>query len=655
MQLFSKDHTCAIVAEKNLSEAVLLAAQDLQRDLRRISGQPGGFAMVSSGQGIRIQTLVDGREEAYRIEITENDISITGSDVLGTVFGIYAFSTHFLKVVPVHRLVDLFPESRETMTLGSAVFLSKPRTVKFRGWFLNDEDLLCDFKRSGGHRHIDYPFYQNVMDVSVLDMILETALRLEINLVIPASFLNIDNPDEEALVAAVAGRGLYVSQHHVETVGVSGFCAEWYLQKHGITGEAYSFVSNRSRTEEIWRYYVSKWAAYGDRVIWQLGLRGAQDCTFWADDPTAPETMEGRGAVISDAIATQHRIIAETLGHSSFYSTSTLWMEGAELYGRGYITLPERTIVVFSDIGASQMFGDDFYQIQRRPGQHYGIYYHIGYWGNGAHLSEGTDLRKMAAMYRLAWGSRSLTYAIVNVSNVRPVHFSVWYNAQIMLDPAGFDEDRLIGHQLSALYGQDAGAVRPLLDEYYNAIGDYGAVNLKRYCDKHDFFWHEPEEAPYPIYSVTDGQLHVLGERYLNYGDTTYPANHSETAQMLKSSLARWETLYAKLEETEISPRARLYFDQFLKFPTFYMRNLTRWVLAVMDMVTAKKNPAMESACRRAEEAMEAILVQRKILEQGPWENWHRGDRKIDIPRLLNKTRLYCRTICQLRDQLSEL
>ena len=85
------------------------------------------------------------------------------------------------------------------------------------------------------------------------------------------------------------------------------------------------------------------------------------------------------------------------------------------------------------------------------------------------------------------------------------------------------------------------------------------------------------------------------------------------------------------------------------------MRNLTRWVLEVMDMVTAKKNPAMESACRRAEEAMEAILVQRKILEQGPWENWHRGDRKIDIPRLLNKTRLYCRTICQLRNQLSEL
>ena len=655
MQLFSKDHTCAIVAEKPLSEAVLLAVQDLQRDLRRISGQPGGFAMVSAGRGIRIQTLADGRQEAYRIEISENDSSITGSDVLGTVFGIYAFSTHFLKVVPVHRLVDLFPEGREEMTLAPAALTSASRAVKFRGWFLNDEDLLCDFKLSGGHRHIDYPFYENVMDVSVLDMILETALRLEINLVIPASFLNIDNPDEETLVAAVVRRGLYVSQHHVETVGVSGFCAEWYLQTRGLAGEKYSFVSNRSRTEEIWRYYVTKWAAYGDRVIWQLGLRGAQDCTFWADDPTAPETMEGRGAVISDAIATQHRIIAETLGHNDFHSTSTLWMEGAELYGRGYITMPENTIVVFSDIGASQMFGDDFYRIQRDPKQNYGIYYHIGYWGNGAHLAEGIDLRKMAAMYRLARDNRSLTYSIVNVTNVRPVHFSVWYNAQIMLDPVRFDEDKLIENQLSALYGEDANKVRPLLDAYYDAIGDYGTANLKLYCDKHDFFWHEPEEAPYPVYSVTDGHLHVLGERYLQYGDTTYPADHTETVKMLQSSLARWETLYVKLKETEVSPQARLYFDQFFKFPTFYMRNLTRWLLALIDMVTAKKNPAMESACRRAEGALEAILEQRKILEQGFWEHWHRGERKIDITRLLHKTKLYCDTICQLRDQLYEL
>ena len=97
MKLFTKGHTCPIVTDSALPQAVLLAARDLQRDLRRLSGQPQGFAIVSSGQGIRIQAAADGREEAYRIEITEDSITITGSDVLGTVFGIYAFSTHFFE------------------------------------------------------------------------------------------------------------------------------------------------------------------------------------------------------------------------------------------------------------------------------------------------------------------------------------------------------------------------------------------------------------------------------------------------------------------------------------------------------------------------------------------------------------------------------
>ena len=48
-------------------------------------------------------------------------------------------------------------------------------------------------------------------------------------------------------------------------------------------------------------------------------------------------------------------------------------------------------------------------------------------------------------------------------------------------------------------------------------------------------------------------------------------------------------------------------------------------------------------------------MAQKRILEQGSWENWHCGDRKIDISRLLRKTRLYCDTICMLRQQLYEL
>ena len=50
-------------------------------------------------------------------------------------------------------------------------------------------------------------------------MVLETAVRLGINLIIPASFVDIHNPPEENLIRMAVERGLYVSQHHVEPLG----------------------------------------------------------------------------------------------------------------------------------------------------------------------------------------------------------------------------------------------------------------------------------------------------------------------------------------------------------------------------------------------------------------------------------------------------
>ena len=52
------------------------------------------------------------------------------------------------------------------------------------------------------------------------------------NLVIPASFLDIDNPPEKMLADCVARRGIYLSQHHLEPLGVSHFTLENYCKKH---------------------------------------------------------------------------------------------------------------------------------------------------------------------------------------------------------------------------------------------------------------------------------------------------------------------------------------------------------------------------------------------------------------------------------------
>ena len=638
MLLFDQSHDSSILL-KTASEPVRLAALDLQKDLKRLSGKQEGFALCTETDGpcVTVQ-IIEGEEiEGYSIRVTEEGVTITGSDTLGCVFGIYAFSRQMLGIFPFYKLADLFPEPKESLSLPHVTLHSRPRIVRFRGWFLNDEDLLTEFKISGGKRHIDYPFYDKVMDTEVLDMILETALRLEINLIIPSSFVDIDNPDEEKLIEATARRGLYISQHHVEPLGVSYFAADNYLKRRGLQGESVSFLNNRARMEEIWRYYASKWAKYGDRVIWQLGLRGKADQSVWKADPSVPNSGRERGAIISDAIATEHRIIREALGTDCFPSTATLWMEGAELYAKGYLRLPQGTIAVFSDIGYSQTFGDDFYTTPRYENEKYGIYYHVGFWGEGPHLAEGCDLEKMADCYHAAFENKSLYYSILNVSNLRPLHLGAAFNAMCLEDPAHASVKRDLPRLLIEIAGEkEASLLESLFTAYYRTIVDLGKEELIKRCRRSEFYYSPIEEDRYPAFPATDGTLRCAGYWSLKGRQKEYTAFPA----LLRPSVSRWEELKEKVAECAqvLSPRIRSYVEKFLGFEISYMLHLTKWLLAVLDMLS-EKNPTLRkdygnAACK----ALSTILEERRVLETGSWKHWHRGDKKIGILGLLALT-----------------
>ena len=118
MRLFDIHSDLPIVLSPDVPEAVMLAAWDLQRDLQRISGQTG-FPLVSGcgGRCIRVETVPGEAPEHYTVTVGDNCITVTGSDVLGTVYGIYAVSTRLLGVLPVHRLIDRFPEQRQQLDI----------------------------------------------------------------------------------------------------------------------------------------------------------------------------------------------------------------------------------------------------------------------------------------------------------------------------------------------------------------------------------------------------------------------------------------------------------------------------------------------------------------------------------------------------------
>ena len=631
--LFDDKKTASIYVE-NLSEPIMLAVADLRRNLLELSGKSEGFEVCEDGN-IRILT-VDGAPESYKVEVFDGGVIVTGGDVLGTVFGIYAFATKVLGISPTYRLTDLFPSQRDSMMLEPAIYSSENRNIKFRGWFLNDEDLLTDFKDSGGVRHIDYYWYHNTMHSDVLDMMIETALRLEINLMIPSSFVDIDNPDEEKLVEAVYRRGMYISQHHVEPLGVSYFGASGYMKRHGIEG-AVSFITNRQVMEEIWRYYAQKWAKYSDKVIWQFGLRGRADEAVWKRDKNVPLDDEGRGVLISDAINTQYNIVRETLGSKEFFSTATLWLEGARLYGGGFLRLPDSTMAIFSDVGLDQMFGDDFYSVKRLDGRQYGVYYHVAFYGRGPHLADTCNPLKMDFSYKEALRKNSLAYSIVNVSNVRPLHYSICANAELMENVEDFDYESFADKFHKFHFGKAADTVKKLRERFYLSCADLGEVVLKNLCDGDGFYYHDYGKLPFVRYTADDGDLYMTGKRILRGEGKPY-----ECYDALKTSVSKLEGLLEDMRRAEgdLPDESLGYYRCFLLWQTEYMLLSTKWCMACCEMDDMDKNDRAKKG-KEAVSYLEEILEARKVEAQEKWEGWHKGDTKLDIAKSLDMTKKF--------------
>ena len=238
-ELFANHRTTSIVLSSHADECVRLAAHDLRENLLSLSGKTDGFSIVTKtlDHAITVQTApaaIPRHREGYTVKVTESGVIITGCDALGTVYGIYAFATNCLGIDPLYRFTDIFPETRECMELPDTYLVSKENPTRFRGWFINDEDFLSGYAPSGSKRRITYNshFFKEVLSVEMMDVIYESALRLGMNMIIPCSFIDMLNPAEEAIVERAVKRGLYVSQHHQEPVGVAYFAAENYMLAH---------------------------------------------------------------------------------------------------------------------------------------------------------------------------------------------------------------------------------------------------------------------------------------------------------------------------------------------------------------------------------------------------------------------------------------
>lgn len=622
-------------------ENVRFAVYDLIRDIKSVCGgteltdiceeadifvvsqQSVEFARISGDK----EAFTHEEEFCYRVE--NGKLYFFGADDLGVMWAIYTFAEKELKIPPFYIFEDIQVERKLQIEIEEKTVQEYPHT-KFRGWFINDEDLLSGFQ-SKGKRNIDYIFYKDVIHPDLMEKIVETALRFRVNLIIPSTLIDICKPDEEELVKIVSRRGLYVSQHHIEPMGVSHFGYADFVKEYGYKPQQ-SFIENPEAMIACWEHYAKKWSEY-PRIVWQLGLRGAGDKPVWKTDNSVGDSMKERGELLARAIQTQYDIIAKYY-QGEIYSTSTVWMEGAKLLQSGYMKLPNNTVAVFADIGMSQMFGDDFFTVPREDDRKYGIYYHSQYWHTGPHLSECVLPEKIDYCYRLARGKKSDYYAVLNVGNLKEFTFSINLNAKFAWYGDRKTLDEIVDEYCSLYVSAFASELKDGINTYYSAMGDIGEERYHAFCDKYDFNYHHYEGLPFPVCSINDGMVCFAGHSvsFENKCEMYTP----EFANTVKNGVEIMQSAYEKftaLQEKLPQGYAQAIQKQW-RWQAYYWVNLFAFAKENCEAIEEFKVGKTEKLAWHYEQAagyVKNILDTRKEWYVGEWAKWFADERKLNL------------------------
>lgn len=692
----ASQHRAVIHCHHGESRPVHLAVEDLLADIQKVSGQlpkrqpelpqqPEGILVIGSlqnpvftawaqDQGINLDSL-QGQWETYRIQTfgqSAQNLLLCGSDELGTLWAIYSFAQDYLGIDPCYFWTDHEPATRDTLTLGPTHIEDAPSSFRFRGWFINDEDLLTEWRSGGGKRNLDYPFYQQVVHPEVMERVVETALRLKQNLIIPASFLDITNPAEAALLEVASRRGLYISQHHIEPLGVSHFALENYWKARG-RDTTPSFFAEPEAYIETWTHYAHHWAKY-PKVIWQLGLRGRGDRAVWADDPQCPESPAARGKLISDAMETQRRIVADITGSDDFVTTTTLWMEGTQLHNDGHLHFPQGTIVIFADTLCGYLdgygrtyahqWGADFHSVTRQPERSYGIYYHVAVWGSGPHLVQGVPLPKIQDAIREAYDKGDNTYVITNVTNIREVIQGVAAVAQATWDTPSFDASTFLKKWCLSQFDEEAApAIPSLYQTFWNAYTRLDTPGAAHPALLHDGVTSRTgieflEIITFLLDRSTQADTRPLTSEDLAWLYTNFIALREISPDKLLPSLAQVGKHFSATAGTalerfnqllrNIADNARLipidrqsFYKHHFGTQARLMRNLTAWFQQIAQALEAYATGDIPQTIRFLEQAsphLLPILDERRALDSGKWQHWYRGDRKLNVPRCIVMT-----------------
>src|SRR5215469_7079234 len=632
------DPSITVLVERTEPAAVLLAAEDLANDLEKVFGKRpavinrtadaapvtlliGGpnselvaslhVASQSEPESFSISTLSAHWAKAAPTHI----VLLSGADLRGTIYAVYQFSQEFLGIDPMYYWTDNQPARSTRVELPTSLHKTYPAPVfKYRGFFINDEDLLTGW--APGERKDD-----TGISLAVWNKIYETILRLKGNMVTPGTWIFPDEPQ----VTLASRRGLVITQHHAVPLGVN--VARWP------ESVPYSYSEHPEILQRAWKNAVDEYKA-DQEVLWTLGLRGLSDTSYATTDPNARGDQK-LGELITKAIADQMSIVRAV--HPQAHFVLNLWQEGSRLKKAGYLKVPSEVTAVWADTGYGYL------QDNGEVGKGDGAYYHVAMFNQFANqLTEMVPMERVQAELGRYIAAGATDYLLVNTSDIRPVAMM----ARAVMDigwggvrPGGRAEDVDYYRNWSAKeFGEKAAPqIAKLYSEYFRAPANRpGTQPALPYGDNYYHTQVRRFLLSYmigaPLYSLP-GQNPKWVKPSVSLDYPTYASDQALKGEIERCGAAqpRWDDLWNEAVAAEgLVPAERKPFFEagvlaMIAINKESNRTLSLIAQAVLDARNGRVAEAQQLA-KRALSSLDEIDRAESAAEYGKWKNWYRGD-----------------------------
>ena len=381
---------------------------------------------------------VTGKREVYLFQVidhpfegVEKALVIAGSDKRGTIYGLF----HLSELLGVSPLVDwcgVKPQRKDSFSLsGDLKYVSKEPSVRYRGFFINDE-----WPAFGNWTMKNF----NGFNADMYDHVFELLLRLKGNYLWPAMWSARFSDDGPGLANAELADeyGVVMGASHHEPCLRYGEEYKYLRGENSIYGDAWNFITNREGITKFWDDGLKRSGKFENVIT--VGMRGEADTSIMGKEATLADNIQ----LLREVLQTQNQLIRDNINPnlSEVPRMLALYKE-VEPFFYGDKDTPglinseelEDVILMLCDDNHGNLRTLPTEEMRNHKGG-YGMYYHFDYhggpisyeWVNSSYLPKIWEQMSMAYDF----GIQDLW--IVNVGDIATQEFPLSFFMDLAYD-----------------------------------------------------------------------------------------------------------------------------------------------------------------------------------------------------------------------------